>query len=94
MDINYYPRWPFPFTPADLNPQPGSLNDLGFCVYKQHLLIHCAAAIVFAQVSSETQSTTSCQSVMMHILLPYFAADLDNYEHVCLARAQADLLNS
>lgn len=71
--------------PADLIPQPGSVNDLaGFSVYTQNLLIHCAAAIVFAQVSSWIRGTTSCLSAMMHILLPCFARHIWIIVNTCL----------
>lgn len=82
-----------------LIPLPGSLNDLGFSVYTQNLLIHCSAAIVSAQVSSWTWSTTSHLSEMMHILLSCFAQHIwiiVNVYFWCAwvhARGRAGLLN-
>lgn len=52
----------------------------------KNLLIHCVAAIVSAQVSSWTRSTTSCLSAMMHILLPCFARHIWINVNTCLFR--------
>lgn len=70
----------------------------------KNLLIHCVAAIVSAQVSSWTRSTTSCLSAMMHILLPCFARHIWIVVNTCLcsvcvcvclrACAHTDLLDS
>lgn len=70
--------------PAAVIPQPVSINDLGFSVYTQNPFDSLAAAIVFAQVSSWPQSTASCLSAMMHILLPCFAWHIWIIVNTCL----------